>query len=172
MQKPKLKLERILELSQAVDTVANNDRLAGKTTYWVGRLGDFCSGPMKVFKAGQEKALNQIKPEQDALVKQVEALDPIKDRWEIEKLNRQIQEYNVKFAELVKEVLEQEEEISMPEFKMSQFIAEHDITYTETLKDVDKDGKEITKKIELTIKKGQSLVPTKFFRLMGEYVVE
>ena len=172
MSKHKLKIERILELANAVETVANNERLTGKTSYWLGRLGDFCGAPTKVFKAGQEKALNKVKPEQDALLKQLDGLDPVKSKLEIDRIHREVQEYNVKFSELLKEVLEQEEEIEVPEFKASQFIAEQDITYVETVKDVDKEGKELTKKVEVTIKKGQSLVPIKFFKLMGEFIVE
>lgn len=172
MQKAKLSLQRILDLANAVEVVGGNDRLSGKTSYWLGRLGDFTSGPMKILKQRQEKALQTIKPEQDALIKQLDGLDPVKSKLEIEKIQRKIQEYNNQFSDMVQEILNQEEEIEIPEFKTSQFIADADITYSETLKDIDKEGKEITRKIELTVKKGQSLVPIKFFKLMGEYVVE
>ena len=172
MPKRKLKLERILELANAVETVTANDRLSGKTSYWLGRLGDYCSGPARTFKYGQEKALQKVKPEQDKLLKDLKNLDIAKDRAEIDNLNKQIQDLNVQYTALLKELNEQEEEIEVPEFKLTEFIAAQDIVYAETSKDIDKDGKQITRKIELTIKKGNSLVPIKFFKLMGEYVTE
>jgi hypothetical protein len=172
MSKHKLKLSRIADLANAVELVGGNDRLSGKTSYWLGRLGDFCSGPMKVAKTGQEKAMNRIKPEQDELLQQLDGLDPVKSKLEVEKLQRQIQACNVKYTEAIQEVMEQEEDVEIPEFKMAQFIADADITYSETLRDIDKDGKEVTRKIELTVKKGQSLVPIRFFKLMGEFVTE
>lgn len=170
--KHKLTLERIMELSNAVETVATNDRLSGKTSYWLGRLGDFCSGPLRTFKLGQEKALQKIKPEQDKLLKDLKSLDLVKDRPEIDRINREIGELTIQYTDLLKELNTQEEQLDVPDFKMAEFIADRDIVYTETLKDIDKEGKPITRKIELTIKKGNSLVPIKFFKLMGEYVTE
>jgi hypothetical protein len=171
-QEGKITLDRLLELSLAVELVSANDTLDGKTSYWLGRLGDFCNPAIKTLNKNKDRIGKDITEKQEPLLNELNKLDKERDRIKIADLTTDIQKLNDKYTEEVKALGEQLEDIKIPEFKLSQFIATEDTSRIDKVEEVNEKGDKITKKIEVRIKKGQSLVPVKFYRLMGEYIKE
>lgn len=171
MKKETLPLSQIVDLSNAVDLVGDSALLGGTVTYRLGRLGDFVSGPVKKARKAQEKLLTEIREKQDPLLEKLNKLED-KNSPEAVLLTKEIQALNLQFAESVEKIMEEKEEISIPELKLDMFIAEEDTVKTETITEKDVEGKDIPKKIQIKIKKGQSLVPVRFFKLMGNFIVE
>lgn len=168
----KIKLDRILDLSNAVELVSTNETLDGKVAYWVGRLGDFCNNPVKSFTRERDKTSKSLSLKQEALLQELNTIDKEKEKEKFAEKSSQIQALNSEFTDKVKELLEQEETITVPNFSMSDFIAPQDISRIEKIEVENEKGEKTTKKVEIVIKKGQALVPIKFFKLMGEFIKE
>jgi hypothetical protein len=171
-EKSTLTIEKVLEISAAVDLVSSNDTLDGRVSYWLGRLGDYCSAPIKVFNKEKDKIQKQVVEKQEPLTVEVAKLDKEKDKNKIVDLNSQINKLNEEFTDKIKALLEQEEDMIIPDFKLADFTAKEDTVRLDKVEELDEKGNKVTKKIEVKIKKGQSLVPVRFYKLMGEYIKE
>lgn len=130
-----LSIQRIGNINAACASVGDNDALDGTIAYRIGRLADYTdSAVRRVQKMHQEKMR--------AYRQKIEKMTEEQKKVAAEKLNDEIQELN-----------EIEEEVKIPEFKYSDFVAKIDMMVG---------GKQI--------KAGQTLVPIKFFSLMGDLV--
>jgi len=136
-QVKKLSIQKIANINQACALVGDNDVLDSKVAYRIGRLGDFSESIIKRMQKIQQKKINTFREANEKLTDAEKA------------------KANDKLTEEMNQLLEEEEEITIPPFKYSDFIADEDIKVH---------GKEF--------KKGQLLVPVKFFSLMGDTVVD
>lgn len=171
MKKDTLTLNRIVDMANAVELVGESAALGGTVTYRLGRLGDHANAPVKKARKAQEKLLSDIREKQDPLLAQLAKIED-KSTPEATALTQQIQTLNLEFAVGVEKLMEEKEEITIPELKLEMFLAEEDLTKIETIVEKDAEGKDVSKKIQVKVKKGQSLVPVRFFKLMGDLVTE
>lgn len=130
-----LSIQRIGNINAACASIGENDALDGTIAYRLGRLADYTdSSVRRVQKLHQEKV--------KAFRKRTEKMNEEQKKAESEKLSEEIQDLN-----------DIEEEVKIPEFKYSDFVAKIDTIVG---------GKQI--------RAGQTLVPIKFFSLMGDLV--
>lgn len=148
MKSVTLNVLRIIEISTAIDIIGGTDALDGTTGYKLGRLKKTCEAIAKIFQSIREA-------EQKKYAKELDSKSTSKER------KKQIVDaMNDKMREI--EVLE--EEIKVPEIKLSEFIAKTDRTVKFPLEG----GKSETREI----KEGQMLVSQVFFNLMGEIIID
>lgn len=130
-----LSIQRIGNINAACASIGENDALDGTIAYRLGRLADYTdSSVRRVQKLHQEKLR--------AFRKKTEKMNEEQKKVESEKLSEEIQDLN-----------DIDEEVKIPEFKYSDFVAKVDTIVG---------GKQI--------RAGQTLVPVKFFSLMGDLV--
>lgn len=159
----KLPFDKILRISNAVALVGDNSLLEGTIAYRLGRLGDYTTGPAKQFNKLKEAKRKELAAKQDDLKKQmVGATDATK-----EDLKNQIAKFDDEYNDAVQAMLDLEEEMKVPSFKLSDFLAKEEKKTFETV------GKgEDQRKVEVVIKPGQSLVPVRFYQLMGDIIAD
>lgn len=142
----KLTVLRIVEISTGVEVIGNTDALDGTTGYKLGRLKKICESIVKIAntirddeqkKYSKELVSKDTKPE-----RRQEIANLINDK--------------MKAVELI------EEEINIPDLKLSEFIAKTD----RTVKFPIGEGKTETREI----KEGQMLVPQVFFSLLSDII--
>lgn len=174
MIEEEITLEKIINLTAAVEVIANNQELEGNISYWLGRLGDCCASPLKHYEKERMKIARGIQKKQEPLQSEFRKLDKVKDSEKCQEINAEIQKLNEEYGEEVEKLQQLTEKIKIPSFKMSDFIAKDDTTKIEEVREAPtKEGEQpTTRKIEIKIKKGQSLVPIRFFKFMGEYIKE
>lgn len=97
-----MKLERIIELSNALNLIESNTKLDFKISYRLGRIHDKCRSIIKTFESTQNKM-------RDSYAKMV-AEDSEK--------SKELQE---EFIKKINELLEVEEKIEIPKFQLSDF---------------------------------------------------
>lgn len=132
-----MSLQIIGNLNAACACVGDINGLDGKVSYRLGRLGSFTDSIIRQAQRSHQNLLAEHR-------KKIEKMTDEQKKTEGEKLAIKIQELN-----------EMEEEVNVPTFKYSEFIAETD-----------------TRVGDRDIKAGQPLVPIKFFSLMGEFVLD
>lgn len=157
----KFTIDRIIEIGEAVAVIGDNRYLEGTTAYKVGMLGDYCKPFIKNFVKERDRIVQGTKRKQKAI------MDPVKDQATEDAKVRA----NEDVAQLIQEMQAQlnalsnaEEEIKVPLLKLSEFIAKSDVTDVFV-----KDGLPETK---IVIRSGHTLVPTKFFTLMGDVIID
>lgn len=166
-----VKVDRVMELGRAVDMVGVVDDLPQDTTYWLGRLGDFCSSPTKQYTKQRQRLQQTAQTKQKPFLDTYQKLEN-KSSEEAVKLIEQINEINEQLNTKLDGLLEVTEKIKMPDFKRTDFIAQEEVIRVYDVQEKTDKGETITKKVEIKIKKGQSLVPIMFYKLMGEYIKE
>lgn len=130
-----LSIQRIGNINAACASIGDNDALDGTIAYRLGRLADYTdSAVRRVQKLHQDKV--------KAYRKRTEKMSEEQKKVEADNLQEEIQKLN-----------DIEEEVKIPEFKYSDFVAKTDTVVG---------GKQI--------RSGQTLVPVKFFSLMGDLV--
>lgn len=157
----KLKIDRILEISEAVELIGENRYLEGTTAYKVGILGDYCKPFVKVFIKERDRIIK------DAQKRQRIISEPVREQATAEaraRVNEEVSALSQEAQEKLDNLATAEEEIKVPFLKLSEFIAKSDITDVFA-----KDGVQDTK---IVVKSGHTLVPTKFFTLMGDIVTD
>lgn len=167
----KIKLERVLELARATEMVGVVDELPQTTCYWIGRLGDFCKSPIKNYSKQHKRLTDIATTKRKPLNEEYQKLEK-KDGDEGKALLVKLQEVDEQLTAKLEELLEAEESIKMPEFKITDFAAIEDLSRVYDVTEKNEKGESITKKVEIKVKKGQSLVPIAFYKLMGEYIKE
>lgn len=157
-----LPLSRILEIAEGVSLIGDNALLDGIITYRLGRLADYTKAPIKEYNKLRELKRKEILEKQRELQKKMKAADEDGKR----ELSMDIQGLSNSFnGEENITLLEQLEPIKIPELKLSDFLAK------EERKIPHKVGvNEDQRTVELVLKPGQSLVPVKFFALMGDVI--
>ena len=158
--KKKITIDRVIEITEAVQLISQNDLLSGETNYWLSKLSNQLKTRYKSFMYARESKRLEI------LSAQTELMDKKPAEWRI-KLSQLDAEF-VKFAEdlkqkIAKEEAKREKEISyeVRAFKLSEFMAADEIKRTRIIDQ---------KPVELNIKKGDSLVTLQFFELMGDLI--
>lgn len=166
-----LSVDRIIDFARAVDIIGGVDDLPQKTEYWLGRLGDFTSSIVKTYNKNREKAQRVMAGKQKPLS---DTYTKIEDKQSQEAINLldKINEMNADFSQQIQDLLDVKETIKMPEFKLAEFAALEDTVRVHEVQEKNDKGETVTKKVEIKIKKGQSLVPVHFYKLMGEYIKE
>lgn len=162
-EEKKLSLDRIGRIATAVQVIGDNTLLDGKISYRIGLLGDYCASPLKASEKSRNKLIETSNASKLALV-EAKTGDPIKDAILDTRGGILNNELNVKMSELGDE----EVGVKIPELKLSDFIAKEEIK--QVIKTKDKDG--VDKNEIVIIKAGQALVPTRFFQLMGDLIIE
>jgi len=155
-------LGRIIEIASAVDLVGQNSSLDATVSYRLGRLGDYCKSPVKLYSKLREEARKEIATKQKKLVAELEGASDAQKR----EINIKINELTTEFSEKDRELKEQEEAIKIPKFKLSEFIAKEDTKRKETHRNQQGESKEV----DIQVKSGQALVPVEFFSLMGDLI--
>lgn len=162
MESKKLEVSKILRISQAIDLLDTNTTLDSTISYRLGRIGDSCISVKKRLEKVQTKYINAFNKERSQLIGKTEEKDitqEVKDK--ITDLANQLQE-------AISNLQDDEDDINVCELKLSNFVAKEDIKSNIELKNADGS----TKLESISIKKGDMLVPTKFFKLMGELITE
>jgi hypothetical protein len=159
----KYPFEKILRISNAVALVGDNSLLEGTIAYRLGRLGDYTNAPAKHYNKLREAKRKEILAKQDDWKKKkIGATEAQKAEFDVE-----VAKLDDEFNDALQGLLDQEEEIKVPSFKLSDFLAKEEKKNFETV------GKgEDQRKVEIIIKPGQALVPVRFFQLMGDIIVD
>lgn len=160
-QTRKLTIDRIIEIGEAVAMIGDNRYLEGTTAYKVGMLGDYCKPFIKNFVKERDKIVQEAKRKQKAII------DPVKDQATSDakaKANEDVAQLMQEMQERLNSLSTTEEDVKIPQLKLSEFIAKADITDVFV-----KDGIPETK---VVVKSGYTLVPTKFFTLMGDIIID
>lgn len=131
----KMSIQRIANINAACASVGDNDALDGAIAYRIGRLGDYTDQSVRRVQKIHQKKLRDFQLKSEKLTEE-------QKKVETQKLNDEIARLQ-----------DEEEEIRVPVFKYSEFVAKVDTVVG---------GK--------TIKAGQTLVPIKFFSLMGDLI--
>jgi hypothetical protein len=150
MQKLKLEMREVVNIINGISMVENLDILDSKTTFWLSRTKEKLLPVDKPYEKTREKLQKEaITQSKGKSAEEVETID--------ETLRTQIEG-------LLGESIE---EMEFYEFKREMFEAKEDLQIP--VKAVSDKGEALSHK---TIKKGQSLVPVKFFSLMGRLIQE
>lgn len=139
-----LKVSKVLSIHEAVTAVEANEKLTGRVSYQLGRLGDATSVIVRRFQTERAKIALEIQAKQEPFIKQAKEAQAKKQDTVVVSVNLELDKLNKEFDGRLDILLDVEEEVRVPEFKSSDFIG----------------------------KDGESLVPVKFFKLMGELIVE
>lgn len=152
-----LTLERIAEIAEAITLVGDNKYLDGRVSFRLGRLGDSCKSPYKYYIREKDKIM---KWERDERKKKIEDCKKVNTDEANKQLLNDLNDLYIERTEKHNALLDQHpEKINLPELNLSDFIAKTEIIE-------EQDNKKIT------IKVGQTLVPTRFFTLMGDLINE
>lgn len=158
-----LSLSRIIEIAEGISLVGDNTLLDGVITYRLGRLADYTKSPVKGYNKQREAKRREFLEKQREAQKKMKSADEDTKR----ELSMDIQDLTNSFNEEVDKLLEQKESLKIPEFKLSDFLAK------EERKIPQKVGQnEDQHTIETVLKPGQSLVPVKFFAMMGDVIAD
>jgi hypothetical protein len=160
MTERELEVSRIVEISEAVAIAGDNKHLDGTVSYRVGRLGDFCKLIVRSYTKQRDRLIREAREKERILREKYKNGSP----EEKVKANEEIVDISEKLTDALDSLATQVEKIRVPELKLSEFIAKNDITEI-----IIKDGVSDAKIIAKT---GQSLLPIRFFTLMGDVVVD
>jgi hypothetical protein len=150
MQKHRLTMQQVINTINGVAMVENLDTLDSKTSFWLSRTKDKLVPISKPYEKEREKLQKSSQAEAKG------------------KTDEEIIAIDEKFRDAIQELLNQpSEEMEFYEFKREMFEAKEDLTLP--VKAMTEKGEALSHK---TIKKGQSLVPIKFFSLMGDLISE
>ncbi len=166
-QPEKITLETILDLNEAVVLVGDNSVLESKIAYWLAMLSDSCKSPVRNYNKTIRKKQEELRKAQRKLRLDLKG----KTEEEKRKLTDEILDLSDKYQEEHEALIEQVHEFRTITFSLSDFTAKEEIKFKDRLRGSGENGRGETE-IEVTIKAGQTLVPMKFFALMGKYVVE
>jgi len=131
----KLSLQTIANINSACAAIGENETLDATVSYRIGRLANYSDSIIRAARSAQNKKIQLI----------ASKTAKMSDAQKIEE--------NQKLQEELSSMMDEEEEINIPKFKYSDFIAKTDMQVG---------GKTYTK--------GQALVPVKFFSLMGDLI--
>jgi len=160
-QPHKLKIDRILEISEAVELIGENRYLEGTTAYKIGILGDYCKPFVKAFTKQRDKIVQETRKRQRTISEPVRGQGTTDAKMRAnEEISTLVEDMNDKLNELTAA----EEDIKIPVLKLSEFIAKADIT--------DVFVKDSVSDTKVVVKAGNTLVPTKFFTLMGDIIID
>jgi hypothetical protein len=150
MKKHKLSIRQVVNVINAIAMVEHLDVLDSKTTFWLSQTKE----QLVPFNKPYEKVREKLQKETVTSVKG-------KSESDIAKIN---EEYKDKINNLLDEPID---EIELYGFKRDMFEAKDVIvSFTKVMTEK---GESL---IPRTIQKGQSLVPIKFFSLMGNLIEE
>lgn len=158
-----LPLARIIEIAEGISLIGDNALLDGVVTYRLGRLADFTKTPVKGYNKQREVRRKEILEKQREIQKKMKSADDDGKR----EFSMDIQGLNNDFNEEIDKLLEQKESIKIPEFKLSDFLAKEERKIPQKV-----GANEDQRMIETVLKPGQSLVPVKFFAMMGDIIVD
>lgn len=113
----KLTIERIHQIYEAIESVKENDKIDFKVAYRLGRLSDAAKSIVKNYENQREK-LRQVLVEKQIKLKK--EMDKAQESRKME-LELEIRELNEQFVKQLNELVEIEEEISLPKLKLSDF---------------------------------------------------
>lgn len=139
----KITVNKCINFHHAVNLVADNQLIGGRTTYKLARLNDAIISIIKSYYKAQLIGSQEV--EKNTKVLESETKLEGKTQEEIDILNKQIQDIKDTHANTMNEILQSEEkDVKIPNFVLSEFISKVDET---------------------------SLVPPSFFYFMGtEYI--
>lgn len=145
LKKRILTIDRIVEIDSGIQQAAECDFLDSRVSYRLSRLQGWCTSVVKTVQ--REQARLTIA------------------RTDIQSLDKEIRDEIVSRSnQAINELMEIEEEIPVPEFKLSDFTARQDMEVNIR----DREGKITRKKID----KGQAMMPQGFFNLMGDLIID
>jgi histidinol dehydrogenase len=151
----------VLDIAKGVQVLDSNVDVAPNIAFRVGKLGGYCKSVQTRVEKEQTKVVNNFNKERGLLIGKKEEKDfsqEVKD---------QLTELANKMQEDLKLIQEEEvEEFKTVELKLSDFIAKEEVK--RLVSTTDKDG--VVKNEWLIIKAGGLLVPTGFFRYMGDMI--
>lgn len=151
MKKHKLKMRQAVDIINGVSMVEGLDVLDSKTSFWLSRTKEKLMPIVKPYEKIREKLHKEAvaqakgKPDEEVLV------------------------IDEGFRTQIESLLDEEvgEELELYEFKREMFEAKEELVIP--VKAVGEKGEALGNK---TFRKGQSLVPIKFFTLMSELITE
>jgi len=158
----KLSLTDIIDINNAISGVENESIIPFKTSYKLGLLGSYC----KPFIDGYNKEAKKLSKAFNEKREELLATYKGKEEKDIpEAVKEELQALLTKLNADTDELKAFLHEIKVPEFKLDEFQASED---TKQLIMVNVEGKQ---QVEThIIKKGQSLVPIRFFKLMASII--
>lgn len=160
MEEKEFEVQVILDIAQGVKLLDNNVDIKPNIAYRIGNLGDNCESQVKLFEKFQQARVKDYNDQRAKLVEKTKEED----------LSAEVKEALVELGnsltQKLNEYKEQKKSIKVPELKVSDFVATEEVKRLVTVKT----GKEEAKSEWITIKAGSLLVPTGFFRLMGDTI--
>lgn len=155
-----LKLHEILDISNGINLVDSDSILPFQTSYKLGLLGNYCKPIIEANKKEVNKANTKYNQERGEILKMYVGKEEKDIPQDV------LNEINAKYTKLQEDLeatRDMVHKIQIPEFKLSEFQA------TEDTKQFipSKGGVEVN-----IIKKGNSLVPIKFFKLLAPIIKE
>lgn len=162
MKEVSISIRRAIQVQNAFKLVENSEHLEFNIAYWMGRLNDTCTSIAKPALRQKEKLETKVRNDIKALSDKPKGDEVALTEDEVEK---RTQELLAQTNEAMEVLLDHEEPIKIFSFAMEHFIAKDDFVLP-SIKSKD------VERAEVKVKKGQLLVPVKFFSLMGDLVGE
>lgn len=113
----KVKLEKVINIFEGIKSVEDNTKLEANIAYRLGRLSDYCRSAIRTFEKVQTKENSKRQDEMNLLQKKYNT----KDEQERITLNIEGKKINDAFQEKIETLMEQDEEIKIPKFKLDDF---------------------------------------------------
>lgn len=132
-----LTIQKIANINAACAAIGENEAIDATIGYRLGRLADYTERIVKSVHKQQQTKMTAFRERILKLTDQEKTVE------------------NGKLTQELNDLMETTEEVSVPEFNYSDFVAKTDMTV----------GKR-------EYKSGQLLVPIKFFSLMGELIID
>ena len=113
----KFSIDKIVGFYEGIEIVKDNTKLSTTTAYRLGRLSDYCRAVVRTFEKTKEKERKEAALKINDLKKGYDKADEEQKKL----VDEQVRDINNAFVEKINELAEQEEQISVPEFKLEDF---------------------------------------------------
>jgi hypothetical protein len=117
VESQKIKMEKIINIFEGVKAVEDNTKLEANIAYRLGRFSDYCRSAIRTFEKIQAKENSKRQDELNVIHKKYNS----KDEQERITLNIEAKKIHDAFQDKIESLMEQEEEIKVPKFKLDDF---------------------------------------------------
>ena len=140
----------VKDIHEAVSLVGNSDLLSQSVSFDLGVMGGRCKTIVKTYEAWKAKATKALGEKQLEIRKEFKEATPERKKELAEELSLAQANFELEIERLLNKT---HEDFKPKMFKLKDFAASED-----------------NKQKDLEIKKGQTLVPVKFYTLMGKFI--
>ena len=113
----KMKLDKIINIFEGIKAVEDNSKLDFTISYRLGRLSDSCRSIIRTY----ERVQNKLKSETNEKIVALRGKWDEKTDEEKAAISKEVKALNDEFMGKIDDLMEQEEDIKVPELKLKDF---------------------------------------------------